>query len=392
MSLRNRLLISLHLVGLLLPGIVRSEEIGLLAADAYQPRFDFLPPVIDVIPRGGFYYGIGLNAAYDTNFFLEESDEDQEFSLAIVPSIRYRSDADNSATAWFEFEYAPSYQMYLENSDLNNFQQNFGGSLNLKGSRTSITVYGRYNEVSGSDRLSDGFVEGNVMHFGVVGTYQVASRTSIGANIGYSKSDYSTGQEGADTISVGLSGNWSYSERLGFGPYVRYSTTSSDSAGTRDSFAFLIQANYLFGERIRINGSLGVEHADDVGLTGDLTASYVLTERMNLSASVRYATVPSPSEDDYFVQDLTVSTQLTRQLTYGTIGIGVNWSTSFYEEVEGEEPVEHDNDMYTSIALSYSRDFFSERVQFESSIAYSFSQGESEYDRWLFSVGVSMTF
>lgn len=393
MKLRRRLLVGLEAGGFFLSGIARGSDIGLLASDAYQPRFQYIPPFEEIIPIGGFNFGIGLEAVYDSNFFLEESGGSDEFALAVVPSIRYISDADNSAMAWFEFDYSPALQTYFNNSELTNFQNNFRGSFNLRGSRTEIELYARYNELSGGDRLAEGYAEGYVLNVGLVGTYQVAARTSIGANFGYATSHYDTGQEGAETYTAGISANWAYSERLSFGPYLRYTASSSDAAGSRDAYAFLIQANYMMRERIHLTGSIGVEKADDLGLTGDLNAVYAITERAHLSASVRYATVPSPSSADYFVQDLTVSTKLTRQFTYGIVGVGVNWSSSFYEEADGSDAGDDRGDNnYTSFVLTYERPLFSERVQMESSVQYAMNRGDRDYGRWLVSVGLRMDF
>ena len=176
--------------------------------------------------------------------------------------------------------------------------------------------------------------------------------------------------------------------------------TESVSSGSRESYALLFQAKYRFEERVRLSAALGFEKSSnsrdgegdgDIRVTGEFTAKYQVTERLTWSGSIRYATVPSPSTEDYFVQDLTVSTKLTRELDQGSVSLGVRWSSAYYDET-GEATTEHDDDKYTSIILSHSRNLFSDRASLNSSVSYAFSEGEREYDRWQVAVGVRVTF
>jgi hypothetical protein len=369
-------------------------------AEAYQPRFqDVAFP--DVSPmKGGISYHMGVDAIYDSNFFLEESDPQDELIFQLSPVISYFSDPEGGALFSLQAEYAPTFKSYTENSDLNSINHSFSGALKYVGGKLGVTTYFRYHQISGSDRLAEGFVEGSIINYGIAASYQIAPRTVIDMTLGASSSDYDTGQQGADTYSLAVAANWAYSERLSVGPLLRYSKTEADSTGSRESYAFLIQARYLFEERTRLSASLGVEKFSDsdsdrddsqLGITGDLTATYAITERLGWGATIRYATIPSPSTDDYFVQDLTIATELTRQLTYGSIGLGIAWSTSFYDAVDNTA-VDHGDDMYTSISLSYSRDIFSERGTIDTSISYAFADGERDYDRWVLSVGANFRF
>lgn len=393
MSLQQRLLVSLQTGGLLLSGLADAEDLTLLSSDAYQPRFDFLAPVSDVIPVQGMSFGLGVEAIYDSNFRLDDSGGGDEFLISVMPSLRFSSDRDDSAMVKLNLEYTPSFRTYFNESDLTGFYQNFAGTLDVNGSRTHLRFYGNFQESAGADRLAGGVVDGSLLSLGLLGTYQIASRTSLGANIGFSSTDYEGGFEGSETITAGLSGNWAYSERFGFGPYFRFTSSRSDSGAGREAYAFMVQANYQASERIRLQGSLGYETGDQEGPVGDLTASYQVTERTSLSASVRYATVPAPSEADYFVQDLEISAELSYQLTYGVISLGVNWAKSFYEEAgNSAAKLEDDSSRYTSLVLSYHRDFFSERARFETSVEYAKNSGYRDYDRWIVSAGIKFAF
>ena len=62
-----------------------------------------------------------------------------------------------------------------------------------------------------------------------------------------------------------------------------------------------------------------------------------------------------------------------------------------YEAVD-DLAADHDDDMYTSLTLSYSRDLFSDRGTIDTSVSYAFADGEREYSRWLISLGVNFRF
>jgi len=400
MSVKHRCLPCLQALAAFAAGTATSHSQTLEVSQAYLPRFqDMAFP--DVSPmKGGISYHMGLEAIYDSNFFLEESDAQDELIFQATPIISYGSDPEGGALCSIQLEYAPVFKAYWENSDLNDVNHNFGGVFKYTGGRLAVTAYFRYHQLSGSDRLAEGYVEGSILNYGIVGSYQVAPRTTVDVTLGAASSDYDTGQQGADTYSMSVGANWLYSERLSVGPLFRYSRTEADSTGSRDSYALLVQARYLFEERTRISASLGVEKFSDsdsdtddsqVGITGDLTASYAITERLGWSGTIRYATIPSPSTDDYFVQDLTIATELTRQLKYGSVGLGIAWSNSMYDAVD-DLAADHEDDMYTSVTLSYSRDIFSERGTIDTSVSYAFNDGDREYSRWLVSLGVNFRF
>lgn len=350
--------------------------------------------------KGVFSYGLGVSSVYDSNFSLSEDDPDSEFSTNLSPWINYRSDPEGGARVSFTANYAPVMRTYLQNSDLNGTDQSGNVAMTVAGSKTVVSLYMSYNEVSGTDRLTGVFVNGTVLNTGILGTYQIAPRTSLSASWTAGMSDYGSGAVvGSNIYTAQFGGFWSATERFSFGPAIRYAVTESDNTGTRDAWALSVQAQYRVGERIQISGSLGLEYAkssrDDanstVGLTGGLTANYAINERWGWTNAIRYVTVPSPTESNYVVKNLSISTALNRQLLRATVGTGLELNLSDFVEV-GTVGAKLASEENLSAFLSYRRNLFSERLAFESKFRYSVNDGAVDWSQFQLSAGLAIQF
>ncbi len=374
-----------------------ASPLGLRAA---LPRSDGSVFGLEEGIKGGLTYGIGLNTVYDSNFSLSEHDPENELTVNIMPWITYCSDPEGGAPFSFNASYNPNIRTYLNNPGLNGMDHS--GSINMKveGAKTLITAYMNYNTVSGTDRYSGTFVQGSLLNAGISGTYQIAPRTSLFANFRLAMSDYgSSALVGSDTYSAEVGGFWSASERLSFGPAIRYTKGKSVNTGDRDAWALNMQAQYLMGEKLRFQGTLGLEYAKNsrdsgnstLGLTGRLAASYAITERLQWESSVRYATEPSPTDMNYMLNNLTITTGLSRKLLRATVGLGVELDFSDYVGV-GTTGTTQANEDNLSVILSYRRKLFLERVDFDSSIRYGLNSGGHEWSQIQVSAGIYFQF
>lgn len=350
--------------------------------------------------KGGFTFGLGAQTTYDSNFFLDENSPESEQTTEIIPQLYYTTDPEGGAPCTVTANYTPTFRSYLNNSDLNVFDQSGGVTLKLEGSKTRIKVYGKYDEFSGADRLSREFVNGSVLRTGVEGSYQIASRTSLIGGLTAAVSDYSTGNvTGSEIYTARVGSFWSATERFSFGPSVRYSSIKSDNTGNRDAWALLMQARYRAGERFGIMGSLGVESSSSsrdsgsnkTNLTGDLTARYDINERWAWTNAIRYVTVPSPTEVNYIVNNLAVSTQLDREFLRATLGMGLDLNVSDYVGV-GTVVTVPDTENNLGAFVSYRRNIFSERLAFDSRLRYAVNRGDADWDQLQITVGLNLKF
>lgn len=349
--------------------------------------------------KGGFYYDLGIGSTYDSNFRLEEENTEDEFITLITPRIRYTTDPEGGAPVTVSASYLPVYRSYLENSDLNGLDQSADVSIRAVGAKTVVAATLRYSEVSATDRLTRSFVTGSLLNLGITGTYQIAPRTLISANTTFAMSDYSgSSATGFDIYSARLGALWAASERLNIGPSIRYSISKSDNSENLEAWAAFAEMQYRAGERIRIVASLGVERTsiDDwcscaIGATGGLSASYKINERWFWKNSVRYVTVPSPTETDYVINNLGMSTSLTRELLRASVSFGIDLNISEYEQIdEQQDDIDSENNL--AAFISYNRQLFTERLDFQSTLRYAVNDGGVDWNQLQLSVGLLLKF
>jgi hypothetical protein len=364
--------------------------------------------------KGAFSFGIGASAMYDSNIYLTEEDEEDDVTFSITPSFSYTSDPEGGADIVLTASYSPSIDSYLSNSDFSGINHSGSASLTFRGSITEISIFGSASQYTGTDRLSGGFIDsGMTTSAGIRGTRQIAPRTSLNAAFTVSMSDYGDTvdsqpiapvgpieDQGSDVYTASLGGMWQSSERLSFGPSIRYTQTESDNTGSREAWALLFSANYKASERIWISASLGPEfseNSDDPSgdtsfhIVGSLTATYKINERWSWSNSISSATVPSPYEAGYDVFNVAYTTSLSRQLDIGSISGGLDFNVDQYEAV-GATIVDRDDEQNLGVFLSYGRPLFSERIGFNSSIRYSVNNGEEDWSQFTLSAGLNVSF
>lgn len=350
--------------------------------------------------KGGFAYGLGVETVYDSNLFLAEDDPESELSTSLTPWFSYSTDPEGGAKFTFAANYLPAIRTYVNNHDLDTVDQSGDISIRMEGSKTVLTAYSRLSEISGTDRLTGQFVNGSLLNSGMTGSYQIAPRTSLNGSFTAAMSDYgSSSLVGADVYTAQFGGYWSATERFSYGPAIRYAVAKSDNTGTRDAWALYMQAQYKVGERIQIFGSLGFEYAKSsrdgenstLGLTGNLNAYYVINALWGWKNTIQYVTVPSPTDTNYVVNNLLVSTGLDRNLVRATVSAGLDMNFSSYEGV-GTVSTQLENETNLSTYLSYRRKFFLERLDFESKIRYSVNSGQVDWNQFQISAGLDVQF
>lgn len=350
--------------------------------------------------KGGFYLGFDGSVIYDSNFFITDDDPSSELSSLVAPWIVYRTDPEGGAEFSIDARYSPAFRAYLENSELTAVDHTGNISLTYGGARTRISIYTEYAEVSMSDRIAGGFVQGSIFNYGVNGSYQLAPRTSLLGFWGASKSDYdSGGRSGADVYTSELAGLWDATERLRFGPALRHTLTQSDSTGERDAIAVLVKTRYHWGEKVLLAASGGVEFSKnsrqeggrEAGFTGSFSADYKLSDRWSLKGELRYATVPSPNDVNLLVNDLSLNATIIRYFGTSSLEFGFGVGSSEYEEVGGNASDRAD-DQYLSAHLTFRRKLLSDRATFDTSLRCSTNDGQVDWSQWQLSTGLSVGF
>ena len=361
----------------------------------------FLPPT-EIIGglKGGFYFGLDASTTYDSNFFILQDYPESELVTDVSPRVMYRSDPEGGALWSVEARYAPIVHTYWNNSNLDGIDHAGGVTVKYTGARLNLSVFANYDEVSSADRLAGGFIEGSILNYGIKGSYQLAPRTALLAAWTASQSDYDSGaRSGADVYTSQISGLWDATERIRVGPVLRHTLTQSDQTGERDAIAALVNLRYKWGERIFLDASGGIEFAKnsrigggrDSGLTGGLEAQYILSERWTWKGSVQYATVPSPVNLNYLVEDLSFDTSVVRYFDKGSLEFGVGVSFSEYDPV-GTVTTLRDDDEFLHGFITYRRKIFSDRVLWTNSLRVAQNEGQKDWSQYQLSTGISVEY
>ena len=86
-----------------------------------------------------------------------------------------------------------------------------------------------------------------------------------------------------------------------------------------------------------------------------------------------------------------ISTALNRQLLAGSVGLGLDLNFANYEQV-GSVSTILDDDNAMSVFLSYDRQFFLERLNFNSRILYAINSGQEDWSQVQVSIGLGVQF
>lgn len=356
-----------------------------------------LDPTMEGAIKGRVAYSLSTIASYTSNASLTAGG-DSDLILSFNPAAYYTSDPEGGARYVINAYYAPSYQHYFEDSSRGGFNQNGGVSFSTSGARATVDAFFNVVESSGADRITGGYSEASIFSGGLAFSYQVAPRTRLWSSLTAAHSDYSTGGEGSDIYSAELGADWAASERLSFGPSLRYNRAESDTTGVRSATGLLFNASYEATERIKLRASIGAELVDhsrlsgssDPGLTGDFSLEYRINELWSTSASIRYANIPAPRDAGYVVNDLSINAAVSRSLLRGSLTAGAGYGISSYERVDPAATDRGDNETM-SLFLSYSRPLPWERINFFSTVSYSQSFSR-DWEQWGVSTGLSITF
>lgn len=378
--------------------VANSDPLGL---GSFIPSGPVLGLDLEGSIKGDLDYGLELDTVYNSNFFLTETNEESELSFFLTPWFRYFSDPEGGANFSVTANYDPIIRTYTDNSDLNDIDQSGDITFKFRGGKTEISVFGRYDELTGTDRLTGSFVDGSLFTGGFRAVRQIASRTSLIGGWSAGISDYADGaNEGAEVYTGYFGAMWAASPRLSVGPTLRYTVSESDNIGSRDAWALLFDARYRVGEKIWLEASLGPEFAqtsgatsdeDSLGITGNFTTRYLINSRWAWTNTIRSATVPAPSETNYLVNDISLTSALHRQYVRGILSGGIEYSFSEYEDV-GAVAIARSNENTFGVFMQYRRPLFTDRVAFDGLIRYSFNEGLVDWDQLFVSAGFNVSF
>jgi hypothetical protein len=160
-----------------------------------------------------------------------------------------------------------------------------------------------------------------------------------------------------------------------------------------------MEAQYSVARRIQLLASLGLDYTtanrdggnDEVGLAGDLSALYSINELWIWQNSIRYITIPSPTERNYIINNFGISSQLNRQLLRASVSIGLDMNISDYERIDATNS-SLETDTNFGIFTSYTRTLLTERLDFQTRIRWATNNGQQDWSQFQVSAGITLNF
>lgn len=259
-----------------------------------------------VLSRQGWRFGLGTQAMYDSNIFLDGANERSDLKLTASPSFEYRS-APAGVPGQINFLYTPHFRHYVDNDDLSTIDHALNSTISYTGARTVFTATASGGRFSHADRFVGGVSE-SVRANGIVSLHQqIGSRSSLRFNWQGSfnrdearqASSAILGEPERKSSVAQLSAFWQASSKTQFGPSLRYNTQTSTLSGDHRSVSFLGVIEHQPKEGLELSLSLGVERVLEARFgqdesydgTGTFTITYDVDERVRLGADLSYASV-----------------------------------------------------------------------------------------------------
>ena len=143
--------------------------------------------------------------------------------------------------------------------------------------------------------------------------------------------------------------------------------------------------------RVKVKFSDGNQNNTTLRARGDLQASYAIDERWSWLNSLSYVTVPSPTDQGYVVNNLALTSNLSRSLLRGSWGFGTDLNLSSSEPVDSSD-IDLENENTVGLFVFYNRTLVSDRVFLNTRTGYSMNQGQQDWSRFTVSAEISVQF
>ena len=350
----------------------------------------------------GFFYGISAQGSYNSNLFLDDGGEVDDFIFSVRPWVRYQTAPPGGATAVATVFYAPSIEKFVDNSGFDRLNHTASAGLQFSGARSQIGTTLGYYRASSSNRFAGTFVESETITGAINGSYEISPKTTVSASWGVSDSSYDqAGMADFRTYSAQLTGWWQATPLVRLGPSIRHSETESDLSGDREAWALLMRIAYELTGKLRVNLSGGAEWQeltaiaggtrDGTQLTGALTANWAIDAAWSLAFGMSYRNTPSLSSTNYFINNFGVDLTATRELAKGSVRGGIVFEHADYEE-SGPVATPRTDEEFWSIFGNYQRPIFKDAMNFTSSVRFSENSGLEDWSNVQLSFGLNYLF
>ncbi|WP_035614050.1 outer membrane beta-barrel protein [Haloferula sp. BvORR071] len=204
---------------------------------------------------------------YDSNFFQTSSNEEDEVTFTISPTLSFRTEGTRFKVIG---QAALNYNTYFENSDFNGLGYQFSLEAQYSGAALTATASIDSSKEQGVNRYYGGlFVETLNMGAHLGASYRVGPRTTIDGGVSYSWSDPDQGNlSTSENLNFDLSAMWQATPLIRIGPGVSWRLEKGSNQADRETIGPMLRAQYQLSNRISFDGRVGLDFVDYQGGTG----------------------------------------------------------------------------------------------------------------------------
>lgn len=284
--------------------------------------------------REGLDFAVSLTGAYDTNpsrgYVPTGETTEGDFFTGLIGTVNYLS----RASTWtYGARYTGGYTQYFKQSELSGYNQNAGASLNYNGGSLSASLNVGVDFGSGANRYYESVVDEISYRYGLNARYRISKKTSLTGNISQSITSSSGDIEReTESFDMGASALWQYSQLTEFGPGIRYTMRSSDSAQERTSIGPTATVNYKLSEKVSLNSRVGMDFAQyengenaDPSLYTSINLIYNASPMWGMSLSLLRDTQASYTTPGDFEESLSLRVGYGRKIRRAILNLGAGW-------------------------------------------------------------------
>jgi len=308
---------------------------------------------------------IGLQSLYDSNIFLQPSNEEADWVNRVTPRITAFI-GDPAGTDWYgEARYTPAWTTYASNSDINRFDQ--GGAIEGAFRQPLLTVNAglSYQENTGNDRFTRDLFTTTTTRAYTFADYVLGPSTFLEGSMEWSRMerggslrDTGTTFNDQDSFDVRTAALWQVGPAIRLGPALRYERINSSINSDRDIVHSLLAINYNPESIISLQGDLGAQWVSlDSGRTF-WTPSAALRGLWNVDALWKIGmnaysrSLPSPTGADSSQQTTGIGADLSwvpDELLLVSAGLGYEFAE--FEFHSGAQPNRSDDYFFGNLSL-----------------------------------------
>lgn len=347
----------------------------------------------------GLSYGLNLDSTYQSNLDLQSDGGGGEFSLVAGANLSYRTGGGSGALLVGSFLYSPSYQEFFSDVDRPGaFSQSASASLAYGGNLISATLGATFSRGGASNRLAGGFEESTQASVNASVSWNYSPKTSLGLTSAYTTNSFGDGAlSGSETVVFGVNASWQATPLFNVGPFLNFSDTSTDLAGSLQSVGFGANFSYELTGKTSLTASFGLQNQNfeqgggGFSFVGNASANWQPNELYSVTLGLSSSTIAAPSLANQFINNYDFSLGVSRPLGAGNLSL--NSSLSFSEFVATDEALQaSENDKFLSINANYSRPIFFEEVSLNTSASYRKGFGGRDFASYTLSMGLGYSF